>query len=264
MTLKSCSATIVFYVAIFSVGISVANAAPLLPITQQELIERIQQTPIGSSEHSNLIIRAYDAHLLKTAYEQYTLIWQKQPSNGSANLRRGVAAMEYWEYATKPFINELPLSSPKADEVSNAAKVCLTKAVELAPYSASANAEYGHFLFYQGDEASGVAHLLKAEKIAPKNPTPHNLLGAIYASPNPPYFLPKLAEKELRTGIHLAPSDSYPHWVLAGLFLDTRQYSKAQDEMQVYIHLAPPARAQESYVKQMQLWIRRGLGKKNN
>lgn len=260
MTLKSCLVAVLSLTAIVSFGIAAMGDGPLLPITQQELVQRIQKTPIGSAEHSNLILRAYDSHLLKTAYEQYTLIWQKQPNNASANLRRGVTAMEYWEYATKPAVNELPLSSPKADEISNAASICLAKAVELAPTSASANAEYGHFLFYQGDESGGVAHLLKAEKLAPKNPTPHNLLGAIYASPNPPYFQPKLAEKELRTGMRLAPSDSYPHWVLAGLFLDMRQYSKAQIEMQVYLKLAPSTRAQETYVKQMQSWIARGLG----
>lgn len=232
-------------------------SAPLL--TQQELIQLIQKTPIGSPEQSSLIIRASDAHLLKVAYEQYTLIWQKEPSNPSANLRRGVVAMDYWQYATKPDINELPLSSPKADEVLNAARICLAKAIELAPKSSSANAEYGYFLFYQGDMAKGIALLQKSEKLDPKNATPHSLLGAIYASPNPPYFQPKLAEKELQNAMRLAPSDSYPHWTLAGLFLDTKHYAKAQAEMQAYLRLAPPARAQENYVKSMQSMIAYGL-----
>lgn len=240
-------------------GIGDANRPP---ITKEELVQSIQKTPIESPRQSKLISRAADAHLLKIAYEQYTLIWQKKPDNASANLRRGYAAMEYWEYATKPAVNELPLSSPKADEVSAAAASCLAKAVELAPKSASAKAEYGHFLFYQGNMNKGVQLLKEAEALAPKAPTSYELLGAIYASPNPPFFQPKLAEKTLATAIRLDPLDSYPHWVLAQLYFDEQRYEDAQKEMRSFLNLAPPERAQENYVTQMQSWIARGLNKR--
>jgi tetratricopeptide (TPR) repeat protein len=253
--------------AFFLAGVMLSCAsgiadATLLPIKKKELVQSIQKTPIESPQQGKLISRAADAHLLKTAYEQYTLIWQKQPDNASANLRRGVTAMEYWEYATKPAVNELPLSSPQADEISDAAATCLAKSVELAPKSASAKAEYGNFLFYQGNMNKGVQLLKEAEALAPKAPTSYELLGAIYASPNPPFFQPKLAEKTLGTAIRLDPLNSYPHWVLAQLYSDEQRYGEAQKEMQTYLNLAPPERAQESYVTQMQSWIARGLNKK--
>ena len=259
MTFKIYLTAIFSVVVIMHGNIYARGDAPLLPLTKKELIQSIQKTPIESPEHIKLIISACNSHLLETAYEQYTLIWQKQPNNGSANLRRGVTAMEYWEYATVPAVNELPLSSPKAEEVANAASSCLEKAVELLPNSASANAEYGHLLFYRGDTDMGVKLLKKAEALAPKSATAFELLGAIHASPNPPYYQPKLAEKELRLAMRLAPFDSYPHWVLASLYLDERQYSQAQTELHSYLDLAPPELAQESYVKKMQLWIARGL-----
>ncbi len=262
MTLKVYLTAVFSFVAIISGDISAMGDAPLFSITEKELTQSIQQTPIKSPEHIKLIMRASASHLLKTAYDQYTLLWQKQPNNASTNLRRGVVAMEYWEYATKPTVNELPLNALQAGEVCNVARVCLAKAVELAPKSASANAEYGHFLFYQGDEDRGVQLLKKAEALAPNASTAYELLGAIYASPNPPYYQPKFAENELRVAMRLAPLNSYPHWTLARLYLDEQEYSKAQKELQSYLKLAPPALAQEGYVKQMQSWIARGLDKK--
>lgn len=233
----------------------------LLPISKEDLIKRIQRTPIQSPEHSELISRAYVSHLAGEAYAQYTALWRKQPNNAFTNLRRGVAAAEYWQYATNPSVNELPLSSPQADSVEQSASSCLAKAVELAPKSALTSAQYGHFLFYKGYMDKGVTLMKTATALDDKMPVVHELLGEVYSSPNPPYYSPKKAEDELRTAIRLAPSDSYPHWILARLYVMTNRYQQAQREMQAYLNMAPTTVAQESWVKRIQTRIAAGLSK---
>lgn len=223
------------------------------PIDQKTLVQSIQSLPLKSPQQGDLIGRAYTSGLIATAYEQYTLIWQKSPQDAYANLRRGQAAEDYWEYATRPDIHELSGVDSQSRKLFQAARECLTEAQKRAPNDASANYAYGRFLFWNGGQMSlGLSYMKKAVAISPKSCAAHETLGDAYAEHSgTAYNLPQ-AEKELKIAAMLDPTAAFPHWRLIRVYLDEKRQQDAKRELQAYISLTPPSAAQTKVIKYYQ------------
>ena len=221
------------------------------PISAEELTQQIQHTPLTSEAHTTLIARAQESHLLKTAYNQYTLLWRKKPESAYANLWRGSAAQSYWTYATHPNVSELRLDSPMANELFKVMQDCLSKAVRLAPDSARANAEYGDVLMRNLAQAkTGAKYLDKAVKLAPRDARILTMRGNAHSLPGAETYTPSKAINDLTQATLLAPDYAAPHWILARTHILTKEYSKAQKEVSRFLELTPPEA--KKYVSFMQ------------
>ena len=226
------------------------------PITAQELTQRIQITPLESRAHRILIARAYESHLLKTAYEQYTRLWRKKPEDAYTNFWRGSVSRSYWRYATSPQVKKLSLDSPLANELFKSMQDCLLKAVQKAPNSALTNSEYGYVLVIYGHEIkgwsqyAGTKYLDKAAKIAPRDADVLTLSGDAYCTPYRETYNPVIGIRDLMLAAQIEPDYAIPHWVLARTYILTKAYKKAQEEIARFLMLTPPEA--KKYVASMQ------------
>jgi hypothetical protein len=115
---------------------SAATDERFQPITRTELIKQIAQTPLNSPQQSVLISRAKVSHFLDTAYNQYTMLWNKQPQNPDTNLLRGTSALLFCQDSMDLRLQPLyGLHSSRTDLFPVAAS-CLKTAAETNPKSA--------------------------------------------------------------------------------------------------------------------------------
>lgn len=258
-----------FLVASLMVGLNswCSHAAPrkdpgLMRISRQELRQLIQRTPVESPEHSKLISRAAASHLYQAAYEEYTLLWQRHRNNAYANLFRGVAAQIHWEEAEREVEKKVPYRRPpELDKLRQIAGSSLARAAVLERNARTLTA-YGFWLWRWGQNLKrGMALMQEAVSLAPKYPGIRIKLGEAYSNPSPGVYNPKRAEEELRIALELAPSAAAPHFLLMRVYEQEKRYKEARRELQAYLALAPPQTAQESWVKDYQARIARGLGR---
>lgn len=229
-----------------------------MPISMGHLKQAIEQTPIDSDQQARLTARADASRLQKETYETYTTLWKKNPSSAHANLRRGIAAQQYWQHLFRSRRNAAP---SQAYEVYKVARSCLAKAVQLQPKSVPANVAYGFFLWqYDNQMDEGLALVRKAVSLAPKDARAHANLGNIYSNPSGNAYNPQKAEEELQKAVALDSSYAYPHWLLISLYVNTKKFKEAQREMEAYLKLAPEGAAQDEKI--FQTAIDKGLGKK--
>jgi hypothetical protein len=223
--------------------------AMMRPIDEKSLIQTIQKLPLSSPQQSEMMNRAAASGLSRVAYDQYTLLWQRSPQDAYANLRRGEAAEDYWQYATQPDIHEFSLTSPQAQKIFQVARDCLVAALEKAPNDASTNFAYGHFLFWHGSQMSkGLSYMKIAVAISPKSYAAHATLGDAYAEHSgEAYNLPR-AENELKRAAMLNPTASFPHWRLIRVYIDENRRQNAKRELQVYVSLTPPSATQTKVI----------------
>lgn len=252
---------ILLSMALSSLAVQTKDAATV-PITEVQLRQLIQKTPLDSTEHSRLMARAQTSHLYKVAYEQYTLLWKAHPKDAHANLLRGVMAEEYWLGSTYRSTH-INLTAKEQGMLFDTAQTCLAQAVKLQPNLTGANTAYGLFLWnYRSDrQEDGLSLIKKAVALNPKGIRAHVALGEIYSNPYRKAYAPQKAEAELRRAIELDPTYSYAHYTLIHLYLTLHRYQDAQKELQVYSNLLP-ANVGVSTVKFYQQQIDRGLGHK--
>lgn len=213
------------------------------------LVRAIQASTLKSPQQEVLLDRAAASGLSQIAYEQYTRFWQKSPYDAYANLRRGEAAEDYWEYATRPSNHQISLVSPLAQELFQSARDCLTEAQKKAPADASANLAYGRFLFWYGSQMpKGLNYIKKAIAISPKSYAAHEILGDAYAEHSGDVYNLPLAEKELKIASMLRPTAAYPHWRLIRVYLDEDRLQDAKRELQAYVNLTPPSETQTDVI----------------
>jgi tetratricopeptide (TPR) repeat protein len=233
-----------------------------LPISAKELQQRVQKTPIDSPQHALLTARANIANLQKVAYDQYTAIWKRKPNDGHANLRRGIAAQNYWQH----ILHSTKISGTERFpalfyDLQRTARQCLHKASTLLPDSSSAQIAYGFFLWqWDNQMEKGLTLLKKAVSLSPKDARARANLGSVYAKRSGNAYDPQKAEEELKLASRLDPTYAYPHWLLVSLYINTHQYKNAQQAMQTYLNLTPPAARQG--MKLYQSVIEEKLGKR--
>ena len=228
----------------------------LMPISQAELIKRIQKTPLSSPEHPTLISRAYMSQLQLSAYEQYTLIWRKHQNDANANYLRGIAAEDYWLWAGRPGAQGPKLSLAELNHYPSIIRTSLAKSVELAPNNARAKMSYGYFLWqYDNQMTDGLTLMNQAIKQNPSLPTIHTLLAEVYLNPSTKSYNVNSAEKEARTALQLDPSYARSHLILVRLYINKKQPENAQKELRAYLDLAPPELEQASWIKSYQTMI---------
>lgn len=258
MTSRACLTAMVVLLSV-ACGYAAPRKDPrLIRISEQELQRLIRQTPIESPQHARLAARAVSSGLQKVAYEQYTALWQRNRANGYANLRRGIAAQEYWRYTGRLGGQRLP--PQEEHELFRTARSCLSKAVSLLPDSAAAHVAYGFFIWQWGNQMGpGLNYLRKAARLAPEEARVHANLGSVYSNPSGNAYNPQQAEQALRKAIQLDSSYAYPRRLLASLYLNTKRYKEAQRELQAYLSLAPPGT--EKAVVIYQRAINQGLGR---
>lgn len=232
---------------------SAQQDAAMQPIDQKRLIQAIQNTPLKSPQQAKLMSRADASGLYQIAYEQYTRLWQRFPQDAYANLRRGEAAEDYWEYATRPDVHQLSIVAPQAQELFQVARDCLTEAKKRAPNNASTNLAYGRYLFWYGSQMpKGLSYIKKAIALDPKSYAAHATLGAAYAEHSGVAYNLPLAEKELKTAVAIDPTAAYPHWRLIRVYLDEGGQQNARRELQAYVKLTPPSDMQTRVINSYQ------------
>jgi tetratricopeptide (TPR) repeat protein len=251
---------------VFLANIATANQLKDLsqaPISQAELKQLITATPLTSPVQFKLIPRAASSGLEKFAFEQYSLIAQKQPNNGNALLLQGLAAEKYWYHARKKSVNELPDGSPQEIAFLKKVGAYLARAVVLLPNSAVANEACGNYLWQFGnDNVGGMKLLKKAVALAPKNASAHAYLADMYSNPAPDLFSPAKAEAEFREAARLDPNYAFPRFGLARLYVDQKRYREAQMQLKAYAALLPSGSAQFANVQFIQQVIDAGLSGK--
>ena len=231
------------------------------PISQAELKRLITTTPLTSPIQFKLIPRAAASGLEKAAFEQYSLIAQKQPNNGDALLLQGLTAEKYWFYARQKNGNGLPDRMQEAHLLESVGTY-LAKASSLLPNSAVADEAYGRYLWqFKHDNAGGLKLLEKAIAIAPKSASAHAYLADMYSNPSPELFSPAKAQAELLEAARLDPTYAFPRFGLARLYVDQKHFQEAETQLKAYAALIPPSSAEFSNVKFLQQVIDDGLSK---
>ena len=92
-------------------------------------------------------------------------------------------------------------------------------------------------------------------------PSLHLTLAEVYRNPSGNAYSLEQAEKEAHTAMQLDPDAAAPHLLLVELLLQKKQYAPAQQELNIYLTLAPPAIAQSTWVQSYQSRINKGLKK---
>ena len=224
------------------------------PISQQDLVRAIRSTPFADEPaHTLLIGRAGASHLLPTAYQEYTTLWQDHSTDARMNLYRGMAAYQYWQEAMGTKAD--PFGSPKAQELIQASKTCLAAAYRLTPSSPNAMMEYGFYLYREEyQQTRGMALLHQAAQMPLARPRVHRLIGELTLLSDP-----KTSEQELRLAAKLDPGYAMPHWYLFHLYAQQKRFHEAQKEMRLYKTMVPQALADSNAVTLYATIIDRGL-----
>jgi tetratricopeptide (TPR) repeat protein len=217
----------------------------LAPITKEQLVAEIARTPLASAEHEVLLSRAVASRLAGEAYEQYSRLWKARKDDPRANLLRGEAAIAWLEEGPIVAGQRSPVPAEKTEELTQAARTCLTRAVEGDPKSPMAARCYGFFLWqYDRQMTKGLELVKKAASLEPPpgDPTTHLVLGYMYFNPSATTYDRGKAEKELLLAARLDPKYASPHRLLAGLYRDLRRPrpKDSERERQLYLSLIPP------------------------
>ena len=184
-------------------------------------------------------MRASRSKLMDTAYEQYTILWQRHPNDPYANLLRGMAAEYLGIDILDPHLHKFYSRVPVAPLFPIAAD-CLAKAAEMAPNSATMNREYGFFLWqFGGKMAEGLKLLKKALQLAPNEPRIHTMWGNVYANPYGTDYNLQRATHELELSIRMDPTYGFTHSLLANVYRRLGQAEKAEREERTYENLLP-------------------------
>lgn len=210
----------------------------IVPITAAELKTAIRHTPLTSNKHTRLISRAIVSGLARLSYAEYNTLWVSNQENGSTNLWRGMAAMTTWSwYMGKP---KGTTKERFPEELFGIARDSLAKAYKLMPLSATANMEYGFFLWqydYQG--AKGLALLKEAKQLAYTDPRAHVYLALVYSNKTGNYYNLGLAKDELQIALKLDNSYATAHSLLSDVYRYMGQKQLAQQEEKKYLSLLP-------------------------
>lgn len=223
-------------------GYAAENKDPrLVVISQKDLRQLIRRTPINSPKHAVITARSRASHLEEVAYEEYTSIWRKTPDNAFANLRRGIAALNYSDRIGFVERGKAGLTLQQEAALSVTVRSCLAKAAQLQPNSAPANVAYGFFLWqYDNKMDEGLALLRETAAFAPKDARVHANLGNIYSNKSGNAYNLGKAEEELRTAVRLDRTYAYPLSLLISLYTNEERYKDAQWAMKAYLKLSPP------------------------
>lgn len=229
-------------------------------IATPQLQQFVERTPLNSPQHATLISRAYASKIIGTAYNLYTNKWKKQPNDAYANLWRGSAASNYDWYASYPS-TKIRLTPEQRSRLFQTALSCLSKAVELKPDLARANAAYGSFIWAnRGQEKEGLRLIEKATVLEPKTASHWAALGHVRSNRFRSTYDAAQAEKALRTAAQLDPLYAHPHYIMIRLFLEQKRYKEANDALQTYVSLVP-ANSAASTIEFFKPQIDKGLQK---
>jgi len=206
-----------------------------LPISQSEITAQIAQLPISSPKQIVILLRARHSNLLDTAYNQYTLLWEKTPKDPYVNLLRGLSAECFFEDSMDLRIQPLYNLHSSRTDLFSVAHSCLKTASEGAPKFAEAKMEYGYYLWQFGSETEqGLTLLIEAAKLAPSDPRIHATLGLVYSNQTGNVYSMHQAIAELKCAAQLDPTYAYPHAMLADIYRWQHQSSLSQQERLIY------------------------------
>jgi tetratricopeptide (TPR) repeat protein len=224
----------------FPVKVLALTDARRLPIDRATLIEQINSLPIDSPAQADLVLRADHSHLLDTAYDQYTKLWEAKPQEAYTNLWRGMSAELYWTESMQPGMKKLYGLKSSRTDLFPIAKTCLQQAATKDPTSALANMEYGFFLWQFGNQTKqGITLLKKSAQLAPNDPRIHATLGLVYSNNSGNAYSLGLAVQELKHAIRLDPSYAYPPSLMADIYRWTGRQTEAHRERIIYQSLLP-------------------------
>ena len=231
-------------------------------ISQIQLRQAIEQTPISSPQHAIITARADVSGLQGEAYGSYTAIWAKKRHDANANLRRGIAALNYWLKVSA--LSQQPKDVTVQQELNlySAARECLATSVKINPQSVDALVAYGYFSWqFDNRMAEGLGLLKKAARLNSKSARAHANLGSIYSNLSGNAYNPQEAKRELETAIQLSPNWAFPRWNLMLLHINTRQFQAAQKSLESYLSVVPASIHNDASVKEIQSAINKGLEK---
>lgn len=208
------------------------------PISSQELQLAIHQTPLTSPLHIRLLSRAQNSGLASLAYKQYSILWQSHPDSPNANLWRGIAALTSW--SMQKYL--APKNGDLSEDPFKVARTSLAKAYQMMPSSATANTEYGFFLWqYDYQESKGLDLLKRAKQIAYTDPRVHATLALVYCNPDKRNHSRNLflARDELQVALKLDNSYAFAHQLLSSVYSQMGQKQLSQVEEKKYLSLIP-------------------------
>ncbi len=233
----------------------------LLPISSPELRKSINATPIQSPKHFELISRSFNASLAKDAYDGYLQRWKTAPKDGNANLLLGMAAQRYMKQIALLHMGAQSKEMlQQSNKLQSSCRAHLAQAVALSPNSATAKVAYGFFLWqYDNKQEQGLKLVQAGLALAPKSAGSHATLGAIYSNDSAKTYDPVKAENEFKTAISLDKNFSYPYEALAWLYVNLKQYQKAQKSFEDFRKLSPPNTMAKGQYQLLESLINKGL-----
>lgn len=140
------------------------------------------------------------------------------------------------------------------------ARSCFAQAIKINPNSALINLEEGFFLWqWDGKMDEGLKMMRHALEMSPNEPIIHLRLSEVYANHSGNAYDLEKSLGELRTVLRLAPSLSATHADLVNVWIQKKNYTKAQSELQIYLHMVPERMKQSKWVQWKQQAIDAGL-----
>lgn len=241
--------------------ICVAATDPrFMGVNKDQLRQLIAKTPISSSQHAIITARAESSQLQREAYEGYTSVWRKRQRDPNANLRRGVAALNYWLKVSSLPQKQAGVTVQQELLLYTNAKEGLATAFKLNPRSVDALVAYGYFSWqFDNRMDEGLSLVKRAVQLNPKSARVRANLGSIYSNPSGNAYNPQLAKRELELAIQLDPAWAFPRWHLMLLQINTRQFRAAQSSLLSYRNIVPVSRRNNVSVREMQAAINNGL-----
>ncbi len=251
---------LVLLLSIYStcLGAKAAQDPRYVLISQQQLVQKIRQTPLSSNEHLILIRRAASSGLSDVSFSEYSSRWQKSQDDAKTNLLRGLAAQRAMEANVR---SPKQFSTNKSTYLGDIARSSLLRAYARGKADPVTALSYGYYLWYwDHQEVRGLNLMLEAEKMAPNNSSVQSTLGSVYAESTRNVYNPQKAIEYSRTAIRLDPLFSNPHWTLARLYTyKLKQFQLAQKELNVFKNLLPPHIVGDPTIVSMQSYIAKGL-----
>lgn len=208
------------------------------PLSQRDLVLAIRSEKPDSPANVLLLNRAAYSDRSDVSYQEYKALSSRYPQDANRHLWYGIACLNFMQSTRtrkggRSFVRFGALLKESTKELALAA--------ERLPTSAVAQKAHGFVLWQYGNNmAEGLKRMQQAEKLDPKNPSVHLVLGLVYENPTGnAYSLPK-AKKEYQEAIRLDPLFAAPHKGLARVYDALGKPNEAAQETRTCLSLTEP------------------------
>ena len=166
----------------------------------------------------------------------------KKEAEGFASLKRALELFPDYYEALDRLGSEYAIRGGQERRYFEAARVLLTKAVEVNPKSFSSTFGLGFSQYHLGLNKEAVGNLERAVSLYGKSPSAHLWLGIAQKRAGKA----EQAEKSLKQADALSKGkEPDAHWQLANLYNEQKRYAEAAAELEKFLKARPDARDAE-------------------